>query len=201
MEKNKYLKYCKYYKGEKEPPAGMRNSNFWILERAYVTCYNEEEDRKRLQFFEMCLESFPETKDYIMSFEEEFVRIMLANFVILSYSHTPQSGVDFIFDYDREKKILLGCRYYKGELTNPFSPSSIKYTFWMVDKIYATIICNSEIEQENIGTVFSLAFPDLLEEYAMPTYLKATLYTQYLRFGGSDSNFRDWLNEYLNQAP
>ena len=96
---------------------------------------------------------------------------------------------------------LKSCRYYKGEETNPFNPKSIKYTFWIVEKIYATIVCNSEIEQENVGSAFSLAFPDLLEEYSIPVYLKATLYTQYMRFGGSNSAFEDWLLEYLRQAP
>lgn len=102
MEKNKYLKYCKYYKGEDKPPTEMQYKDFWILERNYITSYDiTKDDRKHLDFLSMCFELFPETKDFIDSFEDEFVRKMLATFVILSYSHTPQSGVDFIFDYGK----------------------------------------------------------------------------------------------------
>ena len=49
----------------------------------------------------MCFEKFPETKEFINSFEDEFVRKMLATFVIFSYSHNPQGGVNFIFDYGK----------------------------------------------------------------------------------------------------
>lgn len=96
---------------------------------------------------------------------------------------------------------LSKCRYYHGEGENPYSPSSIQYTFWTVEKIYVVIVCNSEIEQENIGAAFSLDFPDLLPSYDIPVYLKATLYAQYMRFGGSNENFEDWLLEYFRQTP
>ena len=102
MEKNKYLKYCKYYKGEDTIPENMNNNQFWYLERGYVTSYdNNHQDWEHLNMLSMCIEKFPETKEFINSFEDEFVREMLATFVILSYSHTPQSGVDFIFDYGK----------------------------------------------------------------------------------------------------
>ena len=100
-----------------------------------------------------------------------------------------------------ENKHLSKCRYYHGEEENPFNPSSIRYTFWTIEKIYIVIVLNSEIEQENIGAAFSIDFPDLLEEYDMPVFLKATLYTQYVRFGGSKENFEDWLLEYFRQTP
>ena len=102
MEKNKYLKYCKYYKGEETIPENLNYNRFWYLERGYVTSYdNNKKDWDRLNILSMCFESFPETKEFIISFGEEFVQKMLASFVIFSYSHNPQSGADFIFDYGK----------------------------------------------------------------------------------------------------
>ena len=102
MEKNKYLKYCRYYKGEDKPPTEMQYKDFWILERNYITSYDiTKVDRKNLDFLAMCFEKFPETKEFINSFEDEFVRKMLATFVIYTLSHVPLLNADFIFDYGK----------------------------------------------------------------------------------------------------
>lgn len=102
MEKNKYLKYCKYYKGEETNPENLNYNRFWYLERGYVTSYdNNKKDWERLNMLSMCFESFPETKEFINSFEDEFVRKMLATFVIYTLSYVPLLNADFIFDYGK----------------------------------------------------------------------------------------------------
>lgn len=100
MEKNKYQKYCKYYKGEEIPPE-IKYTDFWYLERDYVRVYNNNPQFRDEDYRSMCFECFPKVKDFINSFNYEFVQKMLANFVVYRYSHNPQGGIDFIFDYGK----------------------------------------------------------------------------------------------------
>lgn len=102
MEKaNDFLQYCKYYKGEDENPFpfGVPAHNFWILEAAHINrCIIGDND---INFTDDVKGSFKEAWEYIKTFDDKFVREMLCEFVVMHYSHNPQSGIDFIFEYGK----------------------------------------------------------------------------------------------------
>ena len=95
-----------------------------------------------------------------------------------------------------------GCLYYKGEEECPFDMRSIRYTFWRMEFAWIKIVRDNEIESDNKLAEFLVDFPDAIESIeSIPTTLKATIYSQYCRFGGSKESFEDYLIEYLQKAP
>lgn len=95
-----------------------------------------------------------------------------------------------------------GCLYYHGETECPFDMRSIQYTFWRMELMWIKIIRDNEIESDNKLAELLVDFPDAIESIqSIPTTLKATIYSQYCRFGGSKESFEDYLVEYLSKAP
>lgn len=90
------------------------------------------------------------------------------------------------------------CLYYKGEQSCPYNDRSIKSGFWRIEKIWVKIVRDNEIESNNKMGDFLSVFPDGIKTIeSIPDTLKATMYNQYCRFGGSDEGFEDYLITYL----
>lgn len=94
-----------------------------------------------------------------------------------------------------------GCLYYNGEDECPFNPRSLQYTYWRMEKIWVKITCQDETVEDNRLQEFLVDFPDGIDSIeSIQTSLKATIYNQYCRFGGSKEGFEDYLITYLAKA-
>lgn len=107
MAKDKdYLKYCKYYKGEKECPPDLKYRSFWFLERNYF-CSDGFQDKKNRKHWEegdgykLCIETFPELTEFIWK-QDKVTRGFLACSAVMSYSHAPAAGVKYLLDYGKK---------------------------------------------------------------------------------------------------
>lgn len=105
MEKD-YLKYCKYYKGEKEVPLDSKYLRFWILEQHYYAndVFQDPKSRKYWEEghgYKLCIETFPELAEFIWK-QDKVTRGFLACTAIQSYSHTPETGVKYLLDYGKK---------------------------------------------------------------------------------------------------
>lgn len=204
-EKPEYLKYCKYYKGEIQCPDDIENRNFWILERAYYA-NDSFQDLKRRKYWEegkgykLCIDTFPELRDFILN-QDKVTRGFLACTAIYSYSHTPQSGVEYLLDYGINKKALALCKYYKGEVECPFDYGTIQRTFWDLEQGWVKLVLTNETRSANYALEFSLDFPDNLDYIDIPLTLKAAMYDRYYHFMDGKDGFPEFLIAYINNAP
>ena len=95
------------------------------------------------------------------------------------------------------------CRYYKGEDTNPFKRSDIRSTFWEVEQMYVMTDPSNEIFNNECRMEFGYDFPTLLCEITndVPLGIKAFLYANYSRTGGSKDGFPGVLSSYILDTP
>lgn len=100
------LRYCKYYKGEKECPQEIRYRNFWFLERNYFgsDAFQDKKNRKYWEEgngYKLCIDTFPKLTAFMWE-QDKITRGFLACSAIYSYSHAPQAGVEYLLDYGKK---------------------------------------------------------------------------------------------------
>lgn len=101
-----YAPYCRHYRYENTCPEGRNYDTFdrwWYLEREYIRVFNDKHEYWETEGIKTY---FDEERDkdileYIRKFPKE-MQGFLAYSAIMSFSHCPAGGIDFIFNYDKE---------------------------------------------------------------------------------------------------
>lgn len=224
----KYLKYCRYYKGEEtEPKNKSYNSflRFWYLEREYYTDHYETKHEYWENEGQKYCEHPAFLKKFVSKIKDKTIRGFVAYATTMITYNCPMDDGEFILRYkydqtvdsdettdksnnfsdftdDTKSESSYRCLYYKGENECPYNPRSVQSTFWRIEKIWDSIVRKDEVERSNKEGEFLYDFPDAIPSINnVPLSLKATLYNQYCHFGGDKSGFEDYLRSYLSNAP
>ena len=194
MEKvniEKYLKYCKYYKGEIENPfIGLdciepNSSMLWFYEMKWVgLClahgdilaeyegdYNivgshfMEVDERPISLKALLFNRYAKTAWIMLDAVEPFMRF---------YIESCTEG--------KLRERLLQCRYYKGEYDCPevlFNMANRACLFWQVEKYYTEGVFDKN-EKEMLDFYFDCGLPDVSDK--MPLLLAAGMFSYFCRY-------------------
>lgn len=90
-------------------------------------------------------------------------------------------------------------RYYNSEKKNPFKFTDIRSSYWEVEQMYANTEPSNDICRNEYRMEFIYDFPDMLDsiDSNMPLGIKAFLYANYIRRGGSKVCFPGFLSSYI----
>lgn len=213
--------YCFYYKGEKENPYDQLSDKgrWWWYESVYFINGLPEDHKKweedalanlheipAIEFL-MCAGDVPiETKGF------------LCYSVATTLCHNAYEKFWFFREYGRgylpeylysgehidtpmtEEARIKKCRYYKGGNQNPFEVNDQRYTFWELEYSWFKLVANDYDRSSKYMVSFLLDFDGGLPGFKIDETLKATMYDQFVHFGGSKDSFCDFLINYINLA-
>lgn len=196
---DKYIKHCKYYKGEDNNPyecdglvSENANPNFgllWFYEMKWV---------------EMCLNH----GDILAGFEDEYnvvgthfmevdersmsLKALLFNRFAKSSWTRLDAVVPFMKFYIESytegdlRERLLQCRYYKGEKECPellFKIANRACLFWQAEKYYTEGVFDKN-KRETLDFYFNCELPDVSDK--MPLLLAAGMFSYFCRYSDED---------------
>lgn len=229
MKNKDIYKHCFYFKGEDECPfsSGTTEYDFWKLESYYFRMDDDEFRSKWEQFAidyphdEPAIEPFLinplvdiETKGFLCYAAANFMCHSPLSISILEdygkgmIEYPIDEDCDSLADLPEYKKIAVRtmlieyCKFYRGELENPFSDSDICSSFWNIEFTWVNYLYFDDSLNVNYVSEFYADFPDRLKNISeeMPDSLKAFLYQQYCQEGGSKDDFPSLLIQYVESA-
>ena len=221
-EKKEFLDACLYYHGEEESPYNeYLGKLFWGLERKGLFLERKDlEDAKDQQ--EELEEDFEELRPLFARITNEYIR---GAFVLMIYQHPTMVGNCDFSNYIRYGEHILKsdefeedhykidglpyCRFYHKEKTCPYKPGDRRATYWSCEQAFIKRCCPASAEEDGFRTKIIYPFAlDFTELFLNPTpekpfyaYLLATMYDQYMHWGGSKEGFMDWVKEYETTEP
>ncbi len=222
MKEEKKKKYCFYYKGEEKNPydLGTDIRQWWWYESMYFRdglpknhkhweecAVSAMHDIPEVEFL-MCAPDVPiETKGFLAwSIGTTLCHVHEADFgffreygrgFLPDYLYTGEA-IDHLMTEEERYKL---CRYYKGGDQNPFEVNDQRYTFWELEETWFKLVANDFSRSSKYIVPFLLAFDGGLPGFPIDETLKATMYEQFIHFGGSKDSFGDFLINYLKLAP
>lgn len=188
---DKYIKYCKFYKGEDKNPVDDIES---AKPNSGILRFYEE------KWVEMCLKQ----EDILAEYDSEYDvvgthfmevdgrPISLKALLFNRYAKGSWTRLDavepfmkFYIEYyadDDVRERLLQCRYYKGEYECPevlFDTACRASLFWVVEKYYTEGLFD-ENEKETLDFYFDCGLPDVSNK--MPLLLAAGMFSYFCRY-------------------
>ena len=100
MANSDFLKYCKYYKGEKECPKNVDYdtfARFWYAEKEYCSLAPMERKRYEGEFGQNFCKSPKEIHDFVKQWGKP-TRGFMAYYIITSLNMCPSGRIDVIFN-------------------------------------------------------------------------------------------------------
>ena len=215
-------KYCFYYKGEKENPYDKESDKYkwWWYESMYFRNGLPENHKHWESFINEDCHKIPAIEFLMIAGDVPIeTKGFLEWSVATTLGHTPLENFWFFREYGRgflpehlytgelidydysDEAIYSMCLYYKGEEENPFEPNNMQYTFWNLEKVWAKLVVNNEPRRTKYIVSFLLDFPDGLAGFPIDETLKATMYEQFMHFGGSKGDFCKFLVNYMSMKP
>lgn len=88
------------------------------------------------------------------------------------------------------------CRFYKRQESNPYAQNDPRSFYWWLESAYVHSVLPYEYLMQEYGYNFSIDFPDRMETFSTPFYMKAFFYDRYTNAGGSKEGFPDWMKRY-----
>lgn len=188
---DKYIRYCKFYKGEDKNPVDDIES---AKPNSGILRFYEE------KWVEMCLKQ----EDILAEYEGDYNivgshfmevderPISLKALLFNRYAKTAWTRLDavepfmeFYIEYyadDGVRERLQQCRYYKGEKECPevlFDTACRASLFWVVEKYYTEGLFD-ENEKETLDFYFDCGLPDVSDK--MPLLLAAGMFSYFCRY-------------------